>query len=166
MKHNRKQFLGKSNRQKLSERMRWTPSCCKFFQMLTRCSYPYITEWIKIQFCILGIKSLADILCIMQSFNIHLEIPWRNESEYCLLQVHTTFSLIYLSLLCLFSRITSWKLGRIFQMCIFISSSILSPLELNSFYVQRPFILEGMGGKKFLSTLSEGELASLVLEVT
>lgn len=51
-------------------------------------------------------------------------------------------------------------------MCIFISSSILSPLELNSFYVQGPFILEGMGGKKFLSTLSEGELASLILEVT
>lgn len=84
--------------------MHWTPSCCKFFQMLTRCSYPYITEWIKTQFCTLGIKSLADILCIMWSFNIHLEIPWRNESEYCLLQVHTTFSPFYLSLLCLFLK--------------------------------------------------------------
>lgn len=79
--HTGNNFWGKSNRQKLSERMHWTPSWFKFFQMLTRCSYPYMTEWIKTQFCILDIKSLADILCIMKHFSIHLEIPHRNGSE-------------------------------------------------------------------------------------
>lgn len=72
--------------------MHWTSSCFKFFQMLARCPYPYITEWIKARFCILDIKSLADILYIVQRFNIHLEIPHRSGSECYSLQVHIRFS--------------------------------------------------------------------------
>lgn len=73
----RKQFLGKSNRQKLFEIMHWTPSCCKFFQMLTRCSHPYITEWIKIQFCILRYQ----ITCRYLLYHAELQHPPGNSTK-------------------------------------------------------------------------------------
>lgn len=153
--HTGNNFWGNSNRQKLSERMHQAPSCFKCFQMLARCPYPYITEWIKAQFCMLDIKSLADILYIMQRFNIHLEIPPRNGSEWCSLQVHTGCLPFIFHYLVLSLRITSWKLWRIFQMCIFIRLSLPSSRSY-SFCVRSRFILERMGGKNFCQHVQKG----------
>lgn len=102
--HRGNNFWGIGNRQKVSEGMHWSPSCFKFFETLSRCPYPYITEWNKARSCILDSKSLADTLYFMQCFNIHLDIPPRNVSECCSLRVHTRFSLFCLSLLCLFFK--------------------------------------------------------------
>lgn len=162
--HTGNNFWENSNRQKLSERMHRTPSCFKFFQMSARCPYPYITEWIKARFYILGIKSLADILYIMQHFNIHLEIPRRSASECCLLQVHTRFSPFYLSLLCPFFKNVFMKIVKDFpNVCFHLS---LSPLLQKLLLLCSEKIHIGRNGrKKFLPIRSEGELASLVLEV-
>lgn len=111
---------GNSNRQKLSKRMHQSLSCFKFFQTLARCPYPYITVCIEAPFCTLGIKSLADILCVMQRFNIHAAIPPRNRSECCPLQGSHPFTFHYFVLSL---RITSGKWWGIFQMCIFICLS-------------------------------------------
>lgn len=154
--HTGNNFWGIGNRQKVSERMHWSPSCFKFFQTLARCPYPYITEWNKAQSCILDSKSLADTFYFMQCFNIHLDNPPRNISECCSLKVHTRSSPFCLSSFCLFFKKTSWKLWRIFQMCIFISLSLPSSRSY-FFCLQRRFKLEEMGGKKFCQHLQKGD---------
>lgn len=162
--HTGNNFWGNSNRQKLSEGMHQTPSCFKFFQMLARCPYPCITEWIKAWFSILGMKSLADILYIMQRFDIHLEIPHMSGSECCLLQVHTKFLRFYLSLLCPFFKNIFMKIVKNFPNARFHLS--LSPLLQKFLLLCSEKIHIGRNGKKkCLPTHSEGELASLVLEV-
>lgn len=161
--HTGNNFWGNSNRQKLSERMHQTPSCFKFFQMLARCPYPYITEGIKAPFCILDIKSLADILYIMQCFNIHLEIPRRSGFECCSLQVHTRFSPFYLSLLCGFFKNIFMKIVKNFpNVCFHLPLSL--PPEVTSFVFREDSYWKEWE-EKFLPTHSDKELACLVLKV-
>jgi len=156
-------FWGNNNRQKQSKRMHRTPSCFKFFQMWARCPYPYITEWIKAQFFILDIKSLADILCIMQRC-MHLETPRRGGSESCSLQVHTSLAPFCLSLIHPFFNNSFMKIVKNFPNVWFHLPP--SPfLQQFLLLCSEKIHTERNGRKKLPPTHLEGIFASLVLEV-